>query len=192
MAKTLEAWVALALLGASIIIIGMILLTGSAHGKIACIEAPDGTAARWAWRMVESRKCWFKGVPKQYDRDDLYWPAPPAAPKTVDSEKEAAPEEVKPVVVEPPLDPVIVALLEHGQRRVNEMEFEAMEARALAEAQAASPPVMARSIERNIDPPLAAPIALSTMLTIAAAACLTLGFLAAMWLGRAERPSSCL
>ena len=186
-----------------IVVVVMICMVGAltfAQAKIACNEQPDGVG-RWAWRTIEGRKCWFRGYPKQYEPSDLFWPTPEASPKTAtEPERQVMPPDAvsaraddnAPPASQPDLearaDAFAEALLEHGNRRVNEMEFEAMERRAVVLAELRANAIKARSIEKNIG--TAQPTPLTNILVIAAAVCLILGFLAAMLLTRLEHRSA--
>jgi len=79
-------------------ILACILLAsvGSAQALECQASSPDGEG-HWAWRLIEGRKCWYKGA-SGMDKSLLHWPAaqdsadlPDAAPgKTADKKTQAS------------------------------------------------------------------------------------------------------
>jgi len=50
------------------------MLIGSIAGAWAleCQEGIQGGDSHWAWRLIEGRKCWYKGAPGM-DKSLLHW-----------------------------------------------------------------------------------------------------------------------
>jgi len=50
------------------------ILIGSIGGAWAleCQEGIQGGDSHWAWRLIEGRKCWYKGAPGM-DKSLLHW-----------------------------------------------------------------------------------------------------------------------
>jgi hypothetical protein len=74
----------------------LLLTTVTADAKTACRSAPDPSIPPpWAWRMIDSRVCWYPGERKR-DKSLLYWPhearAESAAPAAVSASPATAVE----------------------------------------------------------------------------------------------------
>ena len=71
-----------------------------------CQTSAQGVDSHWAWRLIDGRKCWYKGA-SGMDKSLLHWPADDnspdrlgASPDKPNEEKRPAPPQVQAIAPE--------------------------------------------------------------------------------------------
>lgn len=100
---TAVAWIAIAVL-----YVAIAREIKTCHG-----EPPSGPQEPWAWRSVDSRKCWYQG-PRKYPRELLRWPIPEAQP---------ARDEEEPAFTRQPAPPILARDEEFEDRWAAQYDF---------------------------------------------------------------------
>jgi hypothetical protein len=67
---------------AAIIAIGIIVALAIPAHAIECQLSKGERGYHWAWREIDSRRCWYEGEPG-IAKSKLHWPAPPHASRRV-------------------------------------------------------------------------------------------------------------
>jgi len=63
---------------------------------IECQTGVQGGDSHWAWRLIDGRRCWYKGA-SGMDKSLLHWSAAEDTPNKPEAEKTQAILEVRPI-----------------------------------------------------------------------------------------------
>jgi hypothetical protein len=78
---------------------------------IECQTSAQGGDGHWAWRLIEGRKCWYKGAGGM-DKSLLHWPAPESgADKPEDTPDTPGVERTQAMPKEQPIPSEILQML---------------------------------------------------------------------------------